>query len=581
MPINLIADPWLPARRLQGAREWIRPADITSGFDDDFANPILALDFPRPDWNVAVAELLIGLLACAMAPEDTGGWAKVWASPPSPDELADRLAPLAFAFNLGGGGPRCFQDFDGLEDGDETPVSALLIDAPSEDSTSNTDLFIKQGLIPALSPPFAAAALVTMQTYAPEGGRGHLASMRGGGPMTTLAVLRRKVNDLAITTLWDLVWANVPAQDWAGELPSGPSSLSATEWSRIFPWLAPTLSYAKGRLVLQEPDIAHNLQCFFGLPRRVRLDFVAVEGQRCALDGPNGDVAVRTYRRRPHGVKYEGWTHPLSPYRALAGGGKTAFHPQPGGATYHDWLSWLINPEDRKTECARSIAFWGERLKSARGRAEFAGNVGVRTWQSGVLACGFDMKKMKARGWLEARIPYFDPPPGEDSARWSKVFTDTVRLLVAGAEEAGSALRYRLRLAKFGACDREKGSYSLPKMSPGKNAYEDVYESFWRETEPDFRTALEKLREAPEDTSRDIRTAFCKALRAKALTLFDEAAGTDNLADQDARRIVAARSGLAFAFGETGSVRKALDILTQAARQNAAGRKARKKEAAA
>ena len=97
MPFNLIADPWLPVRRLSGGREWIAPAGLTSRFAED---PIVALDFPRPDWNAAVTELLIGLLATVMAPEDTTAWADLWEAPPAPEALAEKLATIRFAFNL-------------------------------------------------------------------------------------------------------------------------------------------------------------------------------------------------------------------------------------------------------------------------------------------------------------------------------------------------------------------------------------------------------------------------------------------------------------------------------------------------
>lgn len=280
-------------------------------------------------------------------------------------------------------------------------------------------------------------------------------------------------------------------------------------------------------------------------------------------------------------MKYEGWTHPLSPYRAQTGAGKIAVHPQSGGATYHDWLTWLMTPEDKMTQNAICVAAWGNRLSFAHACAAFSADHLTDAWQSHVVAWGFDMKKMKARAWLEARIPYFDPPEGTEPERWSNLFVATVKRLVAGAEEAGTALRYRTRLAKFGSCDRENGAYTLPKNSPGKNAYQDLYETFWRETESDFRETLARLRNDPADESMKVREDFLRALRGKALQLFDETAGTDDLADQDARRIVDARSRLGLAFSETGSVREALGILTADAQQKAAKRRNDKKRAAA
>jgi CRISPR system Cascade subunit CasA len=567
MPIDLITDPWLPVRRLSGARDSIGPVDIVSDFASD---PILALDFPRPDWNAAVTEFLIGLLACVIAPEDDGQWARLWAKPPSTDALADRLAPLAFAFNLDGDGPRCFQDFDALADCEEKPLSALLIDAPGANAlTKNTDLFVKRDDDLALSPAYAAAALITMQTYAPAGGQGYRTSMRGGGPLTTLPLPRRKSAEGGIITcLWDAVWASVPCQDEGHAPPEG----TGEAWAKVFPWLAPARTSLNDRSTT--PEQAHPLQCYFGTPRRVRLSFAPTDSGPRGFGGDAGGMSIVGFRQKNLGVKYEGWLHPHSPYYADKKSGKLAYHPQPVGATYRDWLTWLVSPADRTTEPAAAIRRWAERVKQlppAEARD---------VWRSGVLASGFDMDNMKARGWLEVRIPYFDPPSGEDAARWSERFFGSVGQLVAGAEDAGRRLRYGARLAKFGSRDGN-GGYSLPKTSPGKDAFGDLYETFWRETEEDFRTVLEQLRDNSADETWELRRAFCVALRRQVLQLFDDIAGTDSLADQDARRIVEARSALAYAFGENGSVRSALGIVTLEAQAKAAKRRnAKSKEPA-
>jgi CRISPR system Cascade subunit CasA len=569
MPINLISDPWLPIRHLSGHREWIRPADVTSSFVDD---SILALDFPRPDWNAAVTEMLIGLLACVMAPEDNSDWASLWEEPPTPEELGERLAPLTFAFHLRDDHASCFQDYDSLADCEAKPVSALLIDAPGANAlTKNADLFVKRATELALCPAFAAAALITMQTYAPAGGQGNRTSMRGGGPLTTLPLPRRNSAGGALTTLWDAVWASVPCRDDDHPLPEG----TGKAWATIFPWLTQTLTSQSDRSVT--PEMAHPLQCYFATPRRIRLCIAPTPGGICGLGGGVCDTLVTAFRQKNLGVKYEGWLHPHSPYYTDKKSGKLPYHPQPGGATYRDWLTWLVALDNKASEPAAAIRNWAERVK--RLPPVTLGD----TWQSGVLACGFDMDNMKARGWLEARIPYFDSPRTEpEPARWCAAFFGSVNRLVAGADDAGRRLRFCARLAKFGSCDASSGSYSLPKTSPGKDAFDDLYEAFWRETEADFLRALDRLREDPADAAWTIRRDdFCYALRRKALALFDEIVGTDNLADQDARRIVEARSALTIIFSETGSVRNALGIVTaEAQAKTAKGRSAKKKELA-
>ena len=566
MPFNLITTRWLPVRRLSGRRDWIGPANIADGFADD---PILALDSPRPDWNPAVTELLIGMLAVVMAPASTEAWAELWAAPPTPEELARRLERIAFAFDLDGDGPRCFQDRDPLADCDEKPIAAMLIDAPGENAErKNTDLFVKRADAFALCPAYAAAALATLQTYAPAGGQGNRTSLRGGGPLTTLALPRRKIvvdgHEAVATTLWDAVWANVPLSDRRNPVPD---AQGATEWHGIFLWLAPTRTSEKNRATL--PEHGHPLQHFFGMPRRIRLEFSAAGDAQCALGGASDATLVRAWRQQNYGVKYEGWEHPLSPHRSDDKVGKLPFHPQPGGATYRDWLSWVQTPTAKETQRAASLDAWGARIASIRDAAAYPDGEAFKAadgWQSSVLACGFDMDNMKARGWLEARIPYFDPPKGSaDAATWASDFRASTALLVAGAEKAADALRSNIKIALTGKLNRE-GRWRADENLP-RDAYADLVERLWRQSERGFRDALRNLRDGPDDTSRDVRRGFSAILRQTALTIFDEMAGTDDLATQNARRIVEARSMLLGAFGETGSVSSALGIASEEAKQ--------------
>ena len=103
--------------------------------------------WPRPDFNGAAHELLIGLLSTATAPEDDEAWDDWWYSPPAPDVLEQRLSSFAHAFDLDGPGPRFLQDLDPLDDADSKPVAALLIDTPGVQTLrNNADLFVKRGV---------------------------------------------------------------------------------------------------------------------------------------------------------------------------------------------------------------------------------------------------------------------------------------------------------------------------------------------------------------------------------------------------------------------------------------------------
>lgn len=573
MPFNLIDDPWLPVRRLRGESESVRPSDIVSSIapDASHGNPIVALDFPRPDWNAAVLEFLIGLYATAMPPRDTLEWMRLWVSPPNTQILADKLAALSFAFNLDGDGPRCFQDFDALTALELKSVSALLVDAPGESTEKkNTDLFVKRTGETAMSLPMAAAALITLQTYAPAGGQGNRTSLRGGGPLTTIPLPRRRVGDQAVTTLWDLVWAAVPSAPSGADLPT---ETDHPEWALIFPWLAEARTSEKDRGT-QPEDHADQRQQYFATPRRIRLDFTPADGAICAFEGETGATVVRTFRQKNFGVKYDGWVHPLSPYRIDSkAGDKIAFHPQPGGATFRDWMTWVETLGD-KTQRAACLDAWDERVKRLRSLSDVAAQFQPdEPWQSGVLAFGFDMDNMKARGWLEARIPFFDAPHGVDEKEWSRSFRTNARRLVTGTEEAASALRTQVKVALYG---QRKGDdqFRIPDTVP-KGAAAELVEGLWQACEPDFRKALQNLRPAPDDADKAIRTTFKRVLAGHAFAIFDTTTGIDALADQDAKRLVNARSKLQAAFGPRGSVAIALDIAEQ---KPGSGRRGRSKK---
>ena len=40
--------------------------------------------------------------------------------------------------------------------------------------------------------------------------------------------------------------------------------------------------------------------------------------------------------------------------------GKLPYHPQPGGATYRDWMNWMT-PQDKTSETAAVVAAWAAR----------------------------------------------------------------------------------------------------------------------------------------------------------------------------------------------------------------------------
>ena len=515
--LNLITTAWLPVLRHSGPAV-IRPAQITEGLNDD---PALAIDWPRPDFRIATLEFLIGLLATACPPSSHQAWHGWWQTPPVPDELDAAFAPFAHAFVLDGDGPRFLQDRDELV-ADIEPVERLLIEAPGGSTTSkNTDLLVKRGVATTLSRATAAITLFTFQSWAPAGGAGNRVGLRGGGPLTTFVIPDR-------TSLWHLLWANVPL----GTPPA------AEALARVFPWLAPTLTSEGNRTVVPEAD-AHPLQAWWGMPRRIRLNFESVaEPRPCDITGQPETRIVTGWRQRPRGPNYAQWgrRHPLAPhYQVKADSEWLPVHPQPGGIGYRHWLGLVVDTAAKLP--AASIATW----KRDRLRDSGADPYGAVR----LLAAGYDMDNMKARAFVESEMPL----PGSADPDDQEQLDALARALVESAEAAASLLRSAVRAALF---------------SPGATVKADsevlstVRERLWDATEARFFNALETAARRPADDGEPEpeRRAWLDLLRLTALALFDEAAPLAPEAGSAAPRIARARRFLRIAlrgYGRDGT----------------------------
>lgn len=538
----LLTENWLPVRRASGSVETIRPSDVTAGPADD---PIVAFAWPRADFDAAAREFMIGLLSIACwsrVREDE--WEAWWSEPPPPDVLQDCFAPLSAAFRLDGDGPRFMQDLDPMDDGTVCDVSALLIDAPGANTiTRNADLFVKRGQIAWLGRPAATMALFTLQTFAPSGGAGHRTSVRGGGPLTTVVVPDGPSNDVP-PTLWHLLWANVFWQsDW-------PNPLDRLD--RVFPWLAPTRLSKTGKKTT--PDDAHPAQAFWGMPRRIRLDFEAATiEQPCGLTGATDDVVIARYRTKPHGNNYEGWSraHPLTPYyRAKPGAAEwLPVHAQPGRLAYRDWLGLVVNDADENPTRVPAAVLW-----LARDRLL---DVGLRR-TCRLSASGYDMDNMKARGFIESEMPLHLFPEGMVRTYAAAA----VRTLVTAARRSQDALSAHIgrALAPGNPPAADKGDRHLATIR------------FWDQTEPSFYRLLDDLadRLAPPpgqaagaeemvlDGMELIAREWLPVLRREALAIFDDLVPLDSLDFESLEFRIAARRSLVNTFAGYSKAGQAL-----------------------
>ena len=521
---NLIYAPWLPVRRRSGIVESIPPWRITERSADD---PFVAFAWPRPDFNGAAYEFLIGLLSTTAAPADDDDWEGWWLSPPAPEDLKECFAKVAHAFDLDGPGPRFLQDTEPLNDVRETDVASLLIDAPGAQALrNNTDLFLKRGGTRVLCRAATAMALFTLNAFAPAGGAGYRTSLRGGGPMTTLIVADHR--DYG-NTLWGRLWPNVETAEQIRARDVDPTPKD--EPGLIFPWLVPTRTSnpkAGGRSM--PPTDVHPLQVYWGMPRRIRLLFEDGRNRSCSLTGAIDSVITRTYRTKTYGTDYtEGFEHPLTPYyRQKEGKAKLPVHPQPGGVNYRLWPGIVVRSDDRLRDPAQVIRHWPERARHIS-ETRFA-------------VFGYDMDNMKARAWIEGEMPLW--LLRDAAARdWLKHYIERA---TAGA---GTIARLLTGAVKSALYDR-------PKEARGEYGF--IAERFYRETEAAFYAALgdaarsiEKNVDA-DDPTIAARQNWAPVMKLAALRLFDEYAPLDGVEDRDMHRHVKARFFLALALGGRG-----------------------------
>ena len=504
---NLVKEPWLPVQRRSGAIDWIAPSQINERVDD----PIVGFAWPRPDFNGAAHEFLIGLLSTAAAPQDETAWQEWWHQPPTPAMLDARFARYAHAFNLDGPGPRFLQDVDSLEGADTKQVDALLIDAPGAQTLrNNADLFVKRGGTTALCRAAVAMALYTLSAYAPSGGAGHRTSLRGGGPMTTLIVADHE----RAATLWGRLWPNVETQEEIADRTT--EATRAYDDALVFPWLARTRTSQKaGGRSTSQPDV-HPLQVYWGMPRRIRLQFEAAEGRPCSLTNSKDAVVVAHYRARNYGVNYvsETFSHPLSPYyKQKEGAPSLPVHPKPGGISYRLWPGLVCHTADGLGTPAQVV----RHLRSK--------DVG----DARIAAFGYDMDNMKARAWIEGEMPiwHLEPTVNEFLAKF-------VQEATAGAEIVSRLLTNAVKSVL----------HDSPKDAPGN--YRFIAEFFFRETEPQFLVALNEARQMIEgdieadEPARAAQENWRKEMANAARKLFAQFAPLDNLEDRDMKRLVKA-----------------------------------------
>lgn len=507
--MNLISDVWLPVIRASGKKDKIAPWQIAE-IDD----PVIEFNAPRPDFQGALHQFLIGLLQTCFAPADHDEWLEKWEESPCEEELCTRFMTVASAFEF-----ECGREFPALPAFMQDPyissdekkgIAALLIEAPGDKTIrDNLDHFIKRNTVVNMCQPCAATALFTLQINAPSGGVGHRVGLRGGGPLTTLVLPSEKCN------LWHKLWLNVLDAESFVDCIDQPIS-------DVFPWIGEVRISDKGG-VETRPEDAHALQAYWGMSRRLRL--IASEDQcgTCDLCGTPDSKLIKDYVTLNYGVNYVGeWLHPLTPYRFDPKKEKPplSLKGQKGGLGYRHWISVVLAHSDDADCAAKVVRTYTDQ------RARHIGSQLVAP-----LWCfGYDMDNMKARCWYDHTLPLFrlDPNQRENVLSWAGD-------LINAAWDVANNLRTQVKAAWFRRPGDIKGDMNA------------VVQEFWQQSESDFYKLLTHLTVLPGDQSlapAEIYAEWLTKLQVLAYNLFDAWALEGSAEDLDMKRIITARKEL-------------------------------------
>jgi CRISPR system Cascade subunit CasA len=300
------------------------------------------------------------------------------------------------------------------------------------------------------------------------------------------------------------------------------------------------------------------------MPRRIRLEFAENSTREpCAITGKPDLHVVTSYRAKNLGTKYEGFEHPLTPhYKPKQDAAQwLPTHSQPGGVGYRHWVA-LTQGERESSRPAKAVL-------QARGRLIDLADDASHGRRARLLAHGFDMDNMKARGFVESEMPLYLPQS-------QNLFEDLCRQFIAAANETASLLVGSARAALF----NEKSG-----VKADRELFASLRERFYSETEKDFFALLDRVATrlssgAKPDFFAETAMQWLERLRGIARTLFEEIAPLDADATKNMARLIDARKGLNLALQGYGPRGAKLFEALQLPVPETKGTRKRRKEAA-
>ena len=534
--MNLITDPWISVIRKDGS-DTIMPWQIAEA-----ENPVIEINAPRPDFQGALYQFLIGLLQTCFAPEDKHVWEEHWKKLPTKDELRAAFEKVKDAFELDNpDGPSFMQEhpdtnnhYEVFEKADWLPVEDLIGGALSGNTRKgNKDLFVKTKQIELISPYWAALALFNLQVTGVLAWGKHRVGLRRNAPLTTLIM-----PDSDQCILWQKLWLNMIYRE---DIDLIPGDLTKKDHSDIFPWMGKTRTSPNKKPT--SPSDGNPLQHYWAMPRRIRLEVEPVKEKKCDLSGDKLEHGVRFYKRIHDGIYYtNGWVHPLTPYTRLR---KDKF-PRPiegkyAGGGFRQWVS--LNYDEHADEKNKKMR-WGRALVVKHYYDEKKHRVGENT----KLWCfGYDADSANVKCWYESIMPTFQVPNDDVDALKNHV-SEALQIAYQIVQE----LRFSLIRAWFRPQTDSNGKQKWNHVTRAINkaghlsTYKNIEYEYWESLKKAFTAMLSELIAYGQTPGKPLHiyAQWVKEIQKHCLNYFDRDALGEAVDEIDLRRVVEAKNYL-------------------------------------
>lgn len=524
--MNLITDPWIPIIRRDGTPGKIMPWQIA---EPD--NPIIEIKAPRPDFQGALYQFLIGLLQTCFAPEDEDEWLERWEKIPAPDELKAAFEKEKDVFELDfSNGVGFMQDHNDF-DGEWLPIEDLIGGALSGNTRKlNKDLFVKTGQVSLVSPYWAALAVFNLQVTGVLAWGRHRVGLRGNAPLTTLII-----PDSKPSVLWQKLWLNVIYRE---DMDLIPGEAAKEDLSDIFPWMGKTRTSPNKEPT--SPFDANPLQHYWAMPRRIRLKIEPVKGQ-CDLSGEELEKGVKFYKRIHDGVYYtNGWVHPLTPYtRSAKDKFPTPIEGKYAGEGFRKWVS--LNYDEYANGKNKKMR-WGRALIVRHYYEEKPRVINARLW-----CFGYDATNANVKCWYESIMPTFQVSK-EDIQALKDHVSEALQLAFQLVEEFRLSLIRAWFRPQTDSSGKQKWNHVTSSINKAGHlsTYKNIEYEYWESLEKEFSAMLDALIAYGQTPGKPLHIymRWSKAIQKHCLNYFDRNALGEAVDEMDLRRVVEAKNYL-------------------------------------